>query len=86
MRKSIMKDPSSSQPLSASGIDFLLKILEVQPEKRLKTREALQHQWFINFTKKSTDNKKIKKFKMQYKIPSLNTILERNEVSELENS
>lgn len=34
IRKAQKKDPGSKQPLSASGIDFLMKLLEKVPEKR----------------------------------------------------
>lgn len=54
------KDPSSQQALSASGIDFLYKLLEVESAKRLNAVDALKHHWFINFTNKTgSTNKKL---------------------------
>ena len=34
--------------ISASGIDFLSRLLEVDPKKRISSKEATNHHWFIN--------------------------------------
>ncbi|KAL4500629.1 hypothetical protein ABPG72_003053 [Tetrahymena utriculariae] len=78
------KDPSSHQHLSVSGIDFLLKLLQKDPDKRPTAAMALNHHWFINFTNKPTENKKLQKFRESHQMTSLKTILECSELSEKE--
>lgn len=73
---------ASNHILSASGIDFLMRLLDVNPETRLQVNQALTHHWFINFTTKPTDNKKLAEFKQSKKMQSLLTILECSEISE----
>jgi serine/threonine protein kinase len=53
----------SNNILSASGIDFLMRLLDINPETRLQAAQALTHHWFINFTTKPSDNKKLAEFK-----------------------
>jgi serine/threonine protein kinase len=57
------KNPNQKNAISVSGIDFLLKILEEDQSKRISSKEALNHHWFINFTTRPTENSKLKKFK-----------------------
>ena len=59
--------------ISVSGIDLLFKLLETDPDKRPDAKEAIKHQWFINFTSKPNHKKGASKHN------KLTTILECTE-------
>ncbi|EAR90933.1 Serine/Threonine kinase domain protein (macronuclear) [Tetrahymena thermophila SB210] len=82
--KKLNPSKTNNHILSASGIDFLMRLLDVNPETRLQASQALTHHWFINFTTKPTDSKKIAEFRQSKKMQSLITILECSEMSERE--
>ncbi|KRX10431.1 Protein kinase-like domain [Pseudocohnilembus persalinus] len=77
-------DYRSNSNLSLSGIDFLFKALDPDPVKRISSRQALSHHWFINFTSKSQDSQKLQRYMELNGIASLRTILECSEMSERE--
>jgi serine/threonine protein kinase len=52
MKREKKKDPGSIQLLSATGIDFMMNLLSVDPIKRPTASQAMNHAWFINFTSK----------------------------------
>lgn len=52
MKSEKKKDANSKQALSASGIDFFLNLLQLDPKKRPSAAQAMNHSWFINFTNK----------------------------------
>ena len=84
MKNEKKKDPGSKHFLSVSGIDLLFRLLEKDPDKRLNAKNALNHHWFINFTNKPQENRKLQKFREQNGMDSLRTILECSEFSEKE--
>ena len=84
MQAAKRKNPSTQTALSASGIDIILRLLEIDPEKRPNAKEAFNHHWFINFTKQQTHNLKLQKFKEANGMVSLRTIIECSEISEKE--
>jgi Ca2+-binding EF-hand superfamily protein len=57
-RKTCMDDPpfkgSIWKKISKEGIDFIKKLLQKKPEKRMNIKEALEHEWFHKF-----DNTKV---------------------------
>ena len=57
-RKTCMDDPpfkgSIWKKISKEGIDFIKKLLQKKPEKRMNIKEALEHEWFQKF-----DNTKV---------------------------
>lgn len=57
------KKLANTPPLSASGIDFLMRLLDTNPETRLKVSQALTHHWFINFTSKPAGDKKLAEYR-----------------------
>lgn len=42
-------DPIYENRFSACGLDLLLKLLEIDPNKRITCETAILHSWFINF-------------------------------------
>ncbi|KAM3142552.1 hypothetical protein pb186bvf_005454 [Paramecium bursaria] len=67
---------------SSSQLDLLRKLLEPQLAKRMTIKEATKHHWFVNV------KNKIKSLKVERKrkkpLPSLRTIIELREQSEME--
>ena len=78
------RDPSSEQAVSVSCIDFLQRLIEVDPAQRITAVEGLKHHWFVKLIIKNQNKKKLKKFREMNGIPSLRTILECSELSERE--
>lgn len=72
----IKLDPQPTT-ISASQIELLKKLMEVDPNKRMTIKEATKHSWFVNI------KSKIKSMKMERKrkkpLPSLRTIIELRE-------
>jgi len=54
-RKTCMDDPpfkgSIWKKISKEGIDFIKKLLQKKPEKRMNIKEALEHKWFLKYNK-----------------------------------
>ena len=87
MKTEKKKNPSSKQALSASGIDFFLKLLDKDPNNRPTASQGMNHSWFINFTSKQGKNKnKAQRSTLPSEFDnfSLRTIIESSEISERE--
>lgn len=83
LKEHYQKNIKGQQILSQSGINFLEKLLKVDPKKRITCKEAIFHHWFVNTAYHPTQptSKQIQGA-LNASSCSLRTIMETSEFSE----